>query len=359
MKKDIPWYQDFEKKIKRAIEVRNNLDKDMRANKGDVIANEIRSFCELQLMRSIYESNLIEGAGLKSAGETKRLIDENFPEMIDSFPFYNDCINKGKNNLFDIIQYEKISKTYDDIMERGLPIVPSAKFGTRTKQIYEVTKHYVAFKTMENHVFKWNMKRILGTCGPGDSTVIPPAVIEKLRGYIGEYNEHLCSEKVIKAIHIELMDGLLPKSAGTPAGEYRNHDVTVDYDVVFPSHRNVAVCMKEWEIKSNAMMVAVDEGKVDPITAAAMISYDFVLIHPFPDGNGRLSRLIMNMILTAKTLPFYVDIRGGKKHKHRYMTALKHANKGNVMSLACLIAIRISEIITEIYGNVSLASGKQ
>ena len=40
-----------------------------------------------------------------------------------------------------------------------------------------------------------------------------------------------------------------------------------------------------------------------PIELAAQLHYKFVRIHPFDDGNGRLSRLLMNYILLKNDLP--------------------------------------------------------
>lgn len=43
-------------------------------------------------------------------------------------------------------------------------------------------------------------------------------------------------------------------------------------------------------------MVA-NEGKLHPVEFAALVHQKFVYIHPFVDGNGRVSRLLMNLVL--------------------------------------------------------------
>jgi Fic family protein len=46
-----------------------------------------------------------------------------------------------------------------------------------------------------------------------------------------------------------------------------------------------------------------DTENIHPIIAAALFHHKFVSIHPFDDGNGRLSRILMNLILMQKGYP--------------------------------------------------------
>ena len=61
-----------------------------------------------------------------------------------------------------------------------------------------------------------------------------------------------------------------------------------------------------------------------PVVIAATIHYRFVRIHPFDDGNGRMARLLMNMILikhgyTVAIIPI--------QERNRYIESLERADK--------------------------------
>ena len=47
----------------------------------------------------------------------------------------------------------------------------------------------------------------------------------------------------------------------------------------------------------NAYSEAIRDGRTDPLLAIAMFVFDFTCIHPFNDGNGRMSRLLTLLLL--------------------------------------------------------------
>ena len=65
-----------------------------------------------------------------------------------------------------------------------------------------------------------------------------------------------------------------------------------------------------------------NKDKIHPVELAALVHIKFVTIHPFTDGNGRLSRLMMNFVLHKYEFPLldihYVDRTG-------YYNALERA----------------------------------
>jgi hypothetical protein len=58
---------------------------------------------------------------------------------------------------------------------------------------------------------------------------------------------------------------------------------------------------------------------------SAMLHYNFVRINPFDDGNGRVSRLLMNYVLLKNKLPLVVVKSADKKN---YLNALNRADVG-------------------------------
>lgn len=66
-------------------------------------------------------------------------------------------------------------------------------------------------------------------------------------------------------------------------------------------------------------------GTLNPILLAAEFHYKFVRIHPFDDGNGRMSRILMNFILMQYSYP-PVIIK--TENKEGYYIALQQADAG-------------------------------
>jgi len=63
-------------------------------------------------------------------------------------------------------------------------------------------------------------------------------------------------------------------------------------------------------------------GRTHPVELAALVHLRFVTIHPFTDGNGRLSRLLMNFVLHRHGYPMMVIQYTGRSP---YYTALERA----------------------------------
>ncbi|KAJ8263664.1 hypothetical protein COCON_G00161210 [Conger conger] len=72
-----------------------------------------------------------------------------------------------------------------------------------------------------------------------------------------------------------------------------------------------------------------------PVEYAALAHYKLVYVHPFVDGNGRTSRLLMNLVLMKARYP-PITIR--KEQRAEYYGALDTANEGDVRPFIRFIA---------------------
>jgi Fic family protein len=72
-----------------------------------------------------------------------------------------------------------------------------------------------------------------------------------------------------------------------------------------------------------------------PVEVAAVLHHRLVHIHPFFDGNGRTSRLVMNVVLMQAGFPLVVVLKNDRK---RYYRTLGEADKGNYVPFVQFIA---------------------
>ena len=75
----------------------------------------------------------------------------------------------------------------------------------------------------------------------------------------------------------------------------------------------------------------MQEQKIHPLIAAAAYNLDFLCIHPFRDGNGRVSRLLL-LLQTLKlgyAVGHYISLeRSVEENKERYYETLEHSSQG-------------------------------
>ncbi len=124
------------------------------------------------------------------------------------------------------------------------------------------------------------------------------------------------------------------------AGRYRNSGVIIGgSDHRPPEAIDVPALMSgliKWYSKNKNQ---------NPVELASIIHHKLVNIHPFFDGNGRTSRLVMNIILMQSGFPLVVVL---KSDRRRYYAALSSADKGNYSPFVDFIA-RAVERTLDIY----------
>ena len=91
-----------------------------------------------------------------------------------------------------------------------------------------------------------------------------------------------------------------------------------------------------------------NKDSLHPITLSAEMHERLVTIHPFIDGNGRTSRLLMNLILLRRGYPIAI-LKGDAESRLNYYNALEIAQtEGNKEPFINLIANNVKETIQRI-----------
>lgn len=118
----------------------------------------------------------------------------------------------------------------------------------------------------------------------------------------------------------------------------------------FPPWQTVQGLMNEF---CKAFPPSSPVSKADGILAAAKASHKFTVIHPYSDGNGRISRLLMNLVLVGRGFPI-IYLKADKTGRHRYITALRRADRGNYLPLASLICRSLNEVYRKLLAAVGV-----
>lgn len=114
------------------------------------------------------------------------------------------------------------------------------------------------------------------------------------------------SEALILEAHRILHTGL---DSDVSAGQYRTYEVAVKYEKPGERQKKGHLCMRARAVpgyikdmvehlnRETAEAERKEPGSVDAYVLAARYHHLFVNIHPFGDGNGRISRIILNTLL--------------------------------------------------------------
>jgi Fic family protein len=144
------------------------------------------------------------------------------------------------------------------------------------------------------------------------------------------------TEGLIKEFHAILFQGVRTWAGSQPIvpGAYK----TQDNHVLTPSgeiHHYVSAVQVPSEMEKLLDWYKQSQTALHPIELAAIFHHRIASIHPFPDGNGRVSRICMNFILMKVGFPPAI-IR--KENRLDYYLALEEADKGNPQSFIQLVA---------------------
>jgi Fic family protein len=122
------------------------------------------------------------------------------------------------------------------------------------------------------------------------------------------------------------------------AGEIRTRQVYIARTAFIPP----APALVQAELTGFFKWYNKSKGKLNPVELAALVHLKFVTIHPFRDGNGRVSRLLMNFVLNKHGYPM---LNIPYKNRAGYYNALERAQvKKNNMIFASWVFRRYVKV---------------
>lgn len=135
-------------------------------------------------------------------------------------------------------------------------------------------------------------------------------------GYIKDLvgRKILLNERELLTIHNLILRGIQPEYAG----RYRNVQVMIKGSAHVPPQPFLV----PKEMEDYFLWFEENRNKLHPVLLAAEMHERLVTIHPFIDGNGRTSRLVMNLIL-LKNGYVIANIKGDNTSRMAYYEALE------------------------------------
>ena len=112
------------------------------------------------------------------------------------------------------------------------------------------------------------------------------------------------------------------------AGDYRTVNISKD-DFVFAAAHLIPKLMQEFEEKYLASYTPCHEMTQDQlIDAMALCHIEFIIIHPFREGNGRLGRVLATIMALQADMPL-LDFTALEQDKVHYIQAIHAGHAGD------------------------------
>ncbi len=151
-----------------------------------------------------------------------------------------------------------------------------------------------------------------------------------------KYIEDVAKSGQLREEHLLNLHQLVMNRVVEDAGTYRRGEVRITgakfiplppYEVPF----KIRDMIEEYNRNSDELA---------PIELAAWTHHRLVHIHPFTDGNGRVARLLTNLIMLRYGYPLAVILRVDRK---KYLDSLGKADAGNLAPFANFIAANLEQ----------------
>lgn len=151
---------------------------------------------------------------------------------------------------------------------------------------------------------------------------------------------------LVKELNALILDGITHTKAKNELGQLIDKPATPGQYKTQPNHvlqadGSIHTYTKPLQVASemDQLMAWITSADHHPAIVAAVSHYNLVRIHPFDDGNGRVARLLMNVILMqAQYQPAIIR----NETRRDYITTLSHADNGNLDVFISFVLAAIS-----------------
>jgi len=170
--------------------------------------------------------------------------------------------------------------------------------------------------------------------------------VKKAQDYIVKLNESkaVITPQLVLDIHKVGFGFIFPDWAG----KFRTLDVTVgDYEP--PHYSQISTLVKNLcedlseRLKHLPSPDSAELFLTELISLLSWFQHRFVWIHPFNDYNGRVARLLTNLLLLNLGLPIITITADTGEEREEYVEAMKAADKHDYSKLGDLIAGALKE----------------
>jgi len=155
------------------------------------------------------------------------------------------------------------------------------------------------------------------------------------------YRNETINERTIKDLHFLVLKSIEVKHAG----KYRDVEVRISGS----KHEPPVFFEVPFKMQEMIDYYNIHKHNLHPVVMAADLHQILVGIHPFVDGNGRTSRLLMNLILLQEGY-YIANIKGSPASRMAYYKALEKAHvDGELNDFRLLVANAVKDSLVDFY----------
>lgn len=174
------------------------------------------------------------------------------------------------------------------------------------------------------------------------------AALKYLYVLVDKDRKHTISEMLIRNLH----QIIIQETDKEWAGRYRNANVIIGG----AKHTPPDALQVPQKMRDLIIWLNFQKNKTNIIELSALLHHKLVHIHPFFDGNGRTTRLTMNLLLMQAGYPLVIILKNDRK---KYYDVLDKADSGKYEPLVKFIAQSIERSLDIYLKTLTPATTKQ